>query len=256
MRFPLARFPVFLLLFFVAGTAYAQGPLEATEKFFASGSQPADYSLELLSQTEQKAIVAAAVNQPEGRTWDVYFYLENNGGWEIRDVRSLAMTRMLEYVKEELEKLTPRQVDSIIKAPNTEQERIFETYGDYAYELGHIRLTLASDAEIIRHFRTYEPEFTELKDLFLEATNPLDKPVKVLGLDSHLRPLLRDLYLQSVEAEAGTSPPVIRFVIGGVIDNYVGYLYVSDPKNLPAMSADSYIAIRPIGNGWYLFKTT
>jgi hypothetical protein len=48
----------------------------------------------------------------------------------------------------------------------------------------------------------------------------------------------------------------INFLIGGMLDNTVGYLYVKDKNDLPEMNSDSVIMIREIGDGWYIYKTT
>ncbi|HET6991691.1 MAG TPA: hypothetical protein VFJ43_10225, partial [Bacteroidia bacterium] len=51
-------------------------------------------------------------------------------------------------------------------------------------------------------------------------------------------------------------PGCIFYVIGGMVDNTVGYMYQPDPKKLPRITEKHYILIKSLGDGWYLFKTT
>lgn len=253
MRFSRPLILFFAVMLWMGRPVYAQGPLQAAEGFLQTETPDTTKpALELLSQTDSTAVVAAAIPQKSGQVWDVYLYLKNNNGWEVRDVRSLARTELLYVIKRELEKLSPGQIDSIIRAPDGDRIRLFESRNDYYYELGHVRLTLASDADIMRHFREHESEFGQLKDDFMNAAGPTGG-LKIFGLGSPLRYRLRDLFLQSVEAPYGS---LLKFVIGGVVDNYVGYLYATDPDDVPPISPDGYIVIRPMGNGWYMFKTT
>jgi hypothetical protein len=52
-------------------------------------------------------------------------------------------------------------------------------------------------------------------------------------------------------AESGA----IEIMIGGVVDNSVGFLFVGEQAP-PPMSDDNYIWVEPIGDGWCLFRTT
>jgi hypothetical protein len=48
----------------------------------------------------------------------------------------------------------------------------------------------------------------------------------------------------------------VSFLIGGMIDNSVGYFYCNNPNDVPEMTDNRYIMIRNLGNGWYLYKMT
>ena len=48
----------------------------------------------------------------------------------------------------------------------------------------------------------------------------------------------------------------LDFSIGGMVDNTVGYLFVNDKKDLPAMSDNRVNMLREIGDGWYIYKTS
>ena len=47
-----------------------------------------------------------------------------------------------------------------------------------------------------------------------------------------------------------------EFIIGGMIDNTVGYIYISKGQSIPKMNPSRLIMLREIGDGWYIFKTT
>jgi hypothetical protein len=48
----------------------------------------------------------------------------------------------------------------------------------------------------------------------------------------------------------------IEFLIGGRLSSTVGLLYEPNAAAVPAMDARRIIAIRPLGRGWYLYKTS
>jgi hypothetical protein len=77
-----------------------------------------------------------------------------------------------------------------------------------------------------------------------------------LHFEKDLEPEYRKLYISSVwfgDYELGNC---LNFLIGGLLDNTVGFIYVKNKKDLPVMSPDKIIMIREIGNGWFIYKTT
>jgi hypothetical protein len=48
---------------------------------------------------------------------------------------------------------------------------------------------------------------------------------------------------------------IASFVIGGIMDNTVGFVY-SPSNKPPQISPSSYIWVEEIAAGWYLFRTT
>jgi hypothetical protein len=49
---------------------------------------------------------------------------------------------------------------------------------------------------------------------------------------------------------------VVKVTIGGILDNSVGFLHAADPASVPPIDPSEHIWIEPVGDGWYLFKTT
>ena len=80
--------------------------------------------------------------------------------------RALAMTGMIAGAKEELEKMTAKQVDDLIeesKKAKNKDHVIFESREDYNYQLGNATLIIELDENIIKHFLRTKPGLNELR---------------------------------------------------------------------------------------------
>jgi len=69
--------------------------------------------------------------------------------------------------------------------------------------------------------------------------------------EAPIKKLLVELALSLAE----TKDDDLHFVIGGITDNSVGFLY-SEKRTPPEISASEYIWVEDLGDGWYLFRTT
>jgi hypothetical protein len=170
------------------------------------------------------------------------------------------MTGMIEQAKQELERMTPAQVDALIAraaAKKDKKEEMITSRADYDFELGNFSLVLESDDRLVEHFRKNQAAFAQLRDHALVEVPHAgldelrDVPVAVAEKVAY-----RKLFISSVRAEHATTGKRLNFVIGGILDNTVGYFYVTDKQAVPAMGPDNVIMIREIGGGWYLYKTT
>lgn len=214
----------------------------------------------LLGQTNAKAVVAMTISDSSGRGLDTYLHFQKDTVWKMTAFRALAMTAMIEQVKNELEQMTPQQVDLLIaesKKKKAVDDVIFSSREDYQFQLGNARLTLESDENIIRHFNTNMAAFERLKNLALaELDKSKDEERKGNALIEGSKSDYQKLFISSVSVRGFKSGKRIEFLIGGILDNAVGYFYVLDKKDLPEMTASDMIMIREIGNGWYIYKTT
>jgi hypothetical protein len=215
----------------------------------------------LLAQSSNKAVVAMTVLDSNGKGLDTYLHFEKDSIWKMIAFRTLAMTGMIEQVKNELEKMTPDQVEvAIEKSEKTKgKQRVgFASREDYDYELGNATLILELDENIIAHFRKNEAAFERIKDMALHEIRTEDSSREgPVDLAENLRADYRMLFISSVSyggSELG--PKCLIFSIGGMLDNTVGFLYVSDKADLPEMNPTRVIMLREIGKGWYLYKTT
>ena len=214
----------------------------------------------LLGQTEKTAVVSMTILDSLDKGLDTYLHFEKETVWKMSAFRVLAMTGIIEQVKIELEKMTLQQVDDIIaksKKKKKDDFAMFTSRDDYTFQLGNARLTLELDDNIAKHFVTNQAEFERLKNL---ALTQLEKEKvdeeKSIKLIENVKADYQKLFISSVSTGGYELGNCINFLIGGMVDNSVGYIYVKDKKDLPEMNPSRIIMIREIGNGWYIYKTT
>jgi hypothetical protein len=214
----------------------------------------------LLGQTEEKSVVAMNILDSTGIGFDTYLHFEKHTTWKMSALRALAMTGMIEQVKAQLEKMTPQQVDSIVIKNKTKDESgnsQFESREDYNFLLGNTKLTLESDENIIKHFLVNKIAFERIKNLVLkQLKNEKMNTNQGVKLIENLKTDYQKLFISSISARDYELGNCINFLIGGILDNSVGYIYVKDKKDLPEMTSNKVIMIREIGKGWYIYKTT
>jgi hypothetical protein len=179
----------------------------------------------IIMMTEGNAVVRipAMDKQP-----DLYLFAarDASGSWTWNAYRSLALTGMLENLRNALRK----------KSPLTATE---------AATLRNVELTLSSDKQLIAWFAAHRPEL----DAIRLKTRP-KRPINSRNKSADAR-RLAGLGLSF----SALSDDVTSITIGGMVDNEVGYMFAPLGK-VPAISADRYIWIEPLGDGWYLYKTT
>lgn len=214
----------------------------------------------LLGQTENTAVVAMTILDSSGKGLDTYLHFNKDSMWKMSALRALAMTGMIEQMKIELEKMTPEQVDDIIAKSNKDEKNgysIFSSREDYDFQLGNAKLTLELDDNIYKHFQSNNTEFERLKNIAIqELEREKVDSERSLKLIDNLKADYKKLFISSVSTGGYGLGNCINFLIGGMIDNSVGYIYVKDKKDLPKMSSSRVIMLREIGDGWYIYKTT
>lgn len=214
----------------------------------------------LLDKNDVTAVVNITISDTSGSTLDTYLHFVKEDVWKASAFRGLAMTGIIAEIKEILENMSEAQIDSVIHHSKTDTSAytMFTSKDEYEFELGNARLTLASDNEIIAHFKDNAKEFKKLKDDLL-ANGIMSAENGLRGMkDSDLyKTRLYNLFVSNVTTGISYDyTDVLNFTIGGMIDNTVGYLFVKDKKNVPSMNPQRIIMIREIGNGWYIYKTT
>lgn len=275
---------VFTVLFLSVTTVFAQAlePVDLAKKIFGKDSlsnldnyitgeyqgrpngrdlpEGTTTKFTLLGQTEKSAVVNMTIFDPTGKGVDTYLYFENDSRWKMNAFRALAMTNIIEEIVLELEKIQPQQIDEIIKQSKktTEEANVmFTSKEDYDFQLGNARLTLELDENITKHFLKNRAEFERIKNGALKQleTEKVKKEWSI-KLVENLKPDYQKLFISSISTGGYEIGNCINFLIGGILDNAVGYLFVKDKKNLPQMKPDAIIMIKEIGNGWYIYKTT
>lgn len=163
---------------------------------------------------------------------DLYFYLTFDGAWKVQAVRRLALTGIIEGAYRYL-KTKPN--------PTPEEQN----------DLGNFELLLASDAALRKWFndnvatmnKLYEMSRVMKKGDYSSQNDPKYADIKKL---------MKSLHLGSIEVGLDGS---VEFIIGGVTDNTVGFLY-SPTNKPPAISSESYIWVEEVAPKWFIFRTT
>lgn len=209
---------------------------------------------QLLSQTDQRAVVALTVLERPDYGVDWYLFFTKKSEWKLYAQRALAMNGFSIYKRKMLERLSSRQIDSVIRVAKANPKIApFSSRKGYAYELGNARLMTSMDDQLIRYFKEHKTEFEQLKQLVLNGRKKTGSQEQI---EQSWKPAYEKLFLSLVPFGDYNFTGAVELVIGGVSDNQVGYVYIANKKNLPAMSADLIIMLREIGNGWYVYKTT
>ncbi len=166
------------------------------------------------------------------RVVDLYFYLTGQKGWKVTAVRTLALTGIMEGAYEYLK----------TKTNLTAEEK---------EELGNLELLLASDETLREWFGRNAAGMNKIYELtrgqksgYLSENDPKS---------AEIRKQLKSLHFSGV-VEIHPEGNV-EFVIGGVTDNTLGFLY-SPTNQPPKIRANSYIWMEEVAPKWFLFRTT
>ncbi len=200
---------------------------------------------QLLYQDDSTAVVAVSMNL-NSESQDIYVFFNKLEDWHIQTIRSFAKTEVIRTAISEVDKLDS---DSALK--------VIAKYGyrDVDKYIKRNNLLISSDRKIEEYFNENEATFQEIIE-YIESKHTAITPELIASLnnDEFISNKLNSLLIDKIvpTEESG----FIGFQIGGIIDNTVGYLYQSDANKVPKMSKDLYIMIKPLGNGWYMYKTT
>ena len=206
----------------------------------------------LLSENENSAVVNMTIIDGLSNGMDTYVHLIKNKKWKIEAFRALAMTGILQKMKSEFEKMTDKEIDSLLKI----DKRSFKSKKDFRRELENIKLTLAFDDKIIEHFKKNKDRFEEIKRALLNVKiKEGEVSHRKINLGRKIKLDYKGLLINSISNNYNCEK-CFEFVIGGMIDNTVGYLYIPEGEIIPKMNSSRLIMLREIGNGWYIFKTT
>ncbi|WP_179225524.1 hypothetical protein [Hymenobacter mucosus] len=213
---------------------------------------------ELLEQREHTAVVAVELRDSVSRN-DFYLHFRRDSAsatipWKLAAIRSLGMTQ-----------LGPPMLKLLAEMPPAEAAQYNQKHPDASrdFMLGNIQLWIGSDANIAEHFARHQPEFQRAADLvqsrYFTPTLPdtaLVRTEQAANADADVLAALRPLYISRVTRRNLGCANCLEFLIGGVTDNTVGLLYQPVAAKVPPMSPNRIIVMKPLGNGWYLYKTT
>lgn len=151
-----------------------------------------------------------------------YIYLSNiENTWKLRALRSLALPPLYYMALEEFKKKENKSAEDSL-------------------DIKIMTLATSTDTEIKQFLIDHEAEFNELVKLAQKDFDAASKTTKKL----------------CVNTLVNNGSGVLEFIISGMIDNSVGFLYVPDNATPPPITEDRYILIDEIVPNWYIFKTT
>jgi len=201
----------------------------------------------VIFQDTGHAVVAVWMHD-SATTRDVYFYLVKSKVWTIYAARSLVMTT---EAKNELARL-----DSV---PEKDRGKSYtKTHQNtFAFEYNNLKLWSSSDTVLAENFQKNKKKFFELQKLMEKKgyAGKNDTLVNDAQKDKKIKKLTDQLLIRNIDYDI-RYPGCVFYIIGGMIDNTVGYMYQPDPKKIPHITEKHYIYLRSLGNGWYVFKTT
>ncbi len=205
-------------------------------------------STHLISQDSTRAIVSVWLRDSM-TSRDFYLYLgHNKTRWVMICIRSLVLT---DAARDEIKRL-----DSV---PIRERGKIYskKTGRDWNFERNNTLLWLAADTDLVQHFRQNEKAFEAARKQIAKEKliAPGDTVCANVMVHKKIVKQLDRALIREVTMDRGY-PGTLLFVVGGIGDNAVGYMYQPDPTKLPPCNTRYYILIRPLGKGWYLYKTT
>lgn len=208
-------------------------------------------SVERVQQGEYSAIVS--VNLAEDTlSQDYYLYFTNYNGWKIEGIRSLSLPGFVYMLLKEARNITEEEKLSF--------SEIGIEYDALEQSIKEITLLLKSDKALIKHFEDNREKFmlflSEAKRLIPSNSQySISRNDSIPSLDSYGRELIIS-YIEKDHCSNTKISGAVSLVIGGVLDNTAGYMYLEDPVNLPEINKSGIIILKPMGGGWYLFKTT
>lgn len=213
----------------------------------------------LLGQDEKTAVINITITDSAKQAFDGYLHFVKDDVWKVTSFRALALTGMIAQIKDMLENMTEAQIDSTIEQSKTDTIgfAMFKSKEEYKLKLGNTRLTLASDKELVNHFNENKREFNRLKDsILIEIRNVKVDEEREMKVGEQFQSDCESLFISFITAGGYQFGECINFLIGGMVDNTVGYIYAPNKNDIPKMSPHRIIMLREIGNGWYLYKTT
>ena len=210
-------------------TADGQAILTGEAKQFATDARSALPGADKVIVVNPALAVARIVLRGgAGQEADAYFYLEKTTvGWAVSSYRAMALSGMDQMLLAEMKKRPTL-------SPKEQLEKL------------NLELTLSSDSQLRAWFGANHDKLDLLTVAFLLVDDPGQNKV-----DPGIVADLKQLGLSAIEEAEGE----VRVVIGGTLDNTVGFLKPG-PSGPPAISPSEYIWLENVGNGWFLFRTT
>lgn len=204
----------------------------------------AQTNCELLAIDSTNSVVAVEINHPSCQQ-DVYVFLNKfDDTWKMVSIRSI---EQLDIVRVMLDRLKTSAPDEWKDFYAQEKRTTFD------FDYHNTNLWVAPDKAIMGHFEKNKNNFEKALQI-IKKKGYLD--TKILQKDESLTTVFNELYLRNVYFDTEQCSNCLLFEIGSINQNGVGYFYLDPKYKMPTMSDTYFIVIKPLGNGWYFYKTT
>lgn len=253
----------FLAALLCSGPAYADGPADAARREIGGKlRQPDGY--EVLAAETDRAVVGVTALAPaqslEGQgsvpeqRMNVYVYLTKGvDGWTVETVRN-ALQPGIRAVAEHFRSLTPAEMIQGFAMTEADAEGLRE------------RLLLATslDEALLAHFRRNRGVF-ETIGARLSERPPAPEGERIGATEPDFAKLFSDAAIAYAdrlvlgdglsESSGCGAPACFTLAVAFSPPDYkVGYFHLPPGAAPPRMSPREYLAIRPLGEGWYFFR--
>jgi len=193
-----------------------------------------------LQSDSQLTVIGVHLRAPTGATSDYYLHMRpDSGQWKLEAVRTLSLMGVPTAV---LESLThkPALPESLRAVRD------------------NLRLLLSSDESLVTYAKAHLSELKDLRTRFgsikgVQQISTHSNPSR--SAEAEVKRILSELCLDSIETHEKEEGLVFA-VIGGMVDNTAGFVWVPPSAEPPSMDSSSYIVVIPVAEGWYLYKTT
>lgn len=175
---------------------------------------------------------------------DFYFHLRRESGqWRLEGVRSLATPGFME----------------VLCFIDPSKRPTDKPLAEFAAD----KLMCASDDAIAAWYAERRDVFERLRAVVADRSFTGDYARGGSAPDRQFDAALERLGLRSFESQTGAGEgwircrgPCLIFTAAGITDNEVGVLWASAEEALPLIGPSRIIMLRPLGGGWWAFKTT
>lgn len=187
----------------------------------------------MLSDGQAVARIPAPVRQLP----DIYFFLRQqpDGHWTVEAGRVLAIPAFVTILRSQIRD----------KAARSEEEQ---------NTLRNLDLLMSTDRDLRNWFKENQKELERLVSLAKDPNQPVVRAGDGKRIETpEVQASLARLGASMLIVESSSA---IEVLIGGILDNQVGFLFAPGDVPVPPIDSTEYIWIEPVGAGWYLFKTT
>lgn len=246
--------------------------LAKTQDFTPQFSKNLKHTYYILLEEKDKAVISVSFYDDERET-DYYVYLiKPQDTWKVTEFCTLWFHDNFLKILQRIEGLSIDEIRNRYDELFLEEKdrlkhfaQILMTKEEYVNSVLNIQLIASPDRKLISHFNMNKKNLNQLLSKILSDTIKKDKNStwEISKYDEKKLKAERDeVLISSISGDANMD--FIDFRIGGMFDNFVGYLYCTNPDKLPEMGVSlkrmvsdyKYIMIRKLGENWYLYKTT